>query len=159
MALIECEECQGKVSSRAAACPHCGCPTETYLERVESDPGFKMSPVKEEPPTLTRPSAWWPTSQWGGIVLFLFLAFCALAGFAGPALAGKPQGDWAWVNAAFGAGVWYLIVVAIRAMMFRSLRHQPRAQRDWDKTLVSIVAALFLMYGLLLLMGVRLWPL
>ncbi len=26
MALLECEECGGDVSSRALACPQCGCP-------------------------------------------------------------------------------------------------------------------------------------
>ena len=31
MVLISCEECQGSVSSRANACPHCGCPVE-FLE-------------------------------------------------------------------------------------------------------------------------------
>lgn len=29
MALIECPECRGKVSDRAFACPHCGCPVES----------------------------------------------------------------------------------------------------------------------------------
>lgn len=29
MALIQCPECEGKVSDKAAACPHCGCPITT----------------------------------------------------------------------------------------------------------------------------------
>ncbi len=26
MALVNCEECEKEISSRAASCPHCGCP-------------------------------------------------------------------------------------------------------------------------------------
>ena len=32
MALIECYECKGKVSSKAKACPHCGLPIEVAIE-------------------------------------------------------------------------------------------------------------------------------
>ncbi len=28
MALIDCSECGGKLSDKASACPHCGCPSE-----------------------------------------------------------------------------------------------------------------------------------
>lgn len=28
MALIQCPECNGQVSSKASTCPHCGCPIE-----------------------------------------------------------------------------------------------------------------------------------
>ena len=39
--LIICPECGGKVSDRAAACPHCGCPVEHKAQSfvlVEYDP-------------------------------------------------------------------------------------------------------------------------
>ena len=32
MALIKCTECKKKFSSRAPACPRCGCPTEDVLK-------------------------------------------------------------------------------------------------------------------------------
>ena len=32
MALIECYECKGKVSSEAKACPHCGLPIEVEID-------------------------------------------------------------------------------------------------------------------------------
>ena len=36
MALIECYECKGKVSSEAKACPHCGLPIEVEIEYWEN---------------------------------------------------------------------------------------------------------------------------
>ena len=36
MALIECVECQGKVSDHAKACPHCGCPVTAATMPAES---------------------------------------------------------------------------------------------------------------------------
>lgn len=32
MALISCSECQGKVSDKASACPHCGAPVEAVIQ-------------------------------------------------------------------------------------------------------------------------------
>jgi len=41
MALIRCSECRARISDRAAACPHCGCPVEIRLPKpmlgVKSD--------------------------------------------------------------------------------------------------------------------------
>ena len=40
MALLKCVECGGKVSSRATACPHCGCPVddgEIVAETIKSN--------------------------------------------------------------------------------------------------------------------------
>ena len=34
MALIECDECGGQVSTRAQACPNCGAPVETKDNRI-----------------------------------------------------------------------------------------------------------------------------
>lgn len=33
MSLLKCEECGGMVSSKAAACPHCGCPVAEMSQR------------------------------------------------------------------------------------------------------------------------------
>jgi hypothetical protein len=42
MALISCRECQGKVSTEAESCPHCGCPVSErkspYSEPVDAGP-------------------------------------------------------------------------------------------------------------------------
>ena len=35
MALVECKECGGKVSDKAAACPHCGSPVRQSLSGQE----------------------------------------------------------------------------------------------------------------------------
>ena len=56
MALIECSECNGKVSSKAAACPHCGAPVES-------------AEVDEEKITPSTPSQDFPV--WAaGVFLF-----------------------------------------------------------------------------------------
>ena len=34
MAITQCSECGGKVSTRAAACPHCGCPVEPPTPKI-----------------------------------------------------------------------------------------------------------------------------
>ena len=34
MAITLCQECGGKVSTRAAACPHCGCPVEPQISEM-----------------------------------------------------------------------------------------------------------------------------
>jgi hypothetical protein len=36
MALINCRECQQKVSSEAELCPHCGCPTPNPIAKLIS---------------------------------------------------------------------------------------------------------------------------
>lgn len=41
MALIRCEECEGRVSDRAPACPHCGCPISPTFEEA---PGAEPTP-------------------------------------------------------------------------------------------------------------------
>jgi hypothetical protein len=32
MAMIDCRECEGKISERAKTCPHCGCPNEHPIQ-------------------------------------------------------------------------------------------------------------------------------
>jgi len=47
MALLMCPECRGQVSSRAATCPHCGCPTGeggTSEAAVRSGSVVRLSP-------------------------------------------------------------------------------------------------------------------
>ena len=36
MALIECEECNRNVSSKASACPHCGMPNSQHYVKVST---------------------------------------------------------------------------------------------------------------------------
>ena len=68
MALIECSECGGKVSTRAAACPHCGCPVEPQVTCPDCGEDFTASltacpacggPVEppEDPQELSEPTA------------------------------------------------------------------------------------------------------
>ena len=35
MALMECRECRGEVSSMAKACPHCGAPVSSSVQVIE----------------------------------------------------------------------------------------------------------------------------
>lgn len=54
MALISCEDCGREVSTKAAACPHCGCPVP-----AQTDPPPPVTPAAPEPaapPPL--PDAW-----------------------------------------------------------------------------------------------------
>src|SRR5262245_7735231 len=37
MALIRCPDCQGQVSTRAAACPHCGSPLDARSTDIQPD--------------------------------------------------------------------------------------------------------------------------
>lgn len=50
MALLKCEDCGHDVSSRAEACPHCGCP----VPKDESPP----TPPPVPPPAQALPTAW-----------------------------------------------------------------------------------------------------
>ena len=50
MALLKCEDCGHDVSSRAEACPHCGCP----VPKDESPP----TPPPVPPPAQALPAAW-----------------------------------------------------------------------------------------------------
>lgn len=59
MALLKCEDCGREVSSRAAACPHCGCPVpQVGPSAVEgSRPGATTAGVgKELPDAWTKPA-------------------------------------------------------------------------------------------------------
>ena len=35
MAILECPECEGKVSSYAEKCPHCGCPIDIIIDELK----------------------------------------------------------------------------------------------------------------------------
>ena len=54
MALIQCDECGGKVSDRAAACPHCGTPPGVLVECYEC--GDKVSDRAESCPHCGAPT-------------------------------------------------------------------------------------------------------
>ena len=47
MALIECYECKGKVSSEAKACPHCGLPIKVEIEYYENGQMEMLSFLKD----------------------------------------------------------------------------------------------------------------
>lgn len=46
MSLIECPECQSRVSDKAMACINCGCPSSEFIKPVE-DQILASEPVKE----------------------------------------------------------------------------------------------------------------
>lgn len=48
MALIRCPECEGKVSDKAQACPHCGCPI------TSQEPARPHIPPRAKPPSRMR---------------------------------------------------------------------------------------------------------
>ena len=48
MALVECYECGGKVSTSAAACPHCGAPSKQQTSVAETDNLIKDNAVTAE---------------------------------------------------------------------------------------------------------------
>lgn len=64
MAVFNCPECQGTVSDKAPACPHCGAPTLAPVESTKAE-----APDTEPKPTAPKGPVYW--------VLML------LAGFAG----------------------------------------------------------------------------
>jgi hypothetical protein len=45
MAITQCSECGGKVSTRATACPHCGCPVEPQITCPDCGEDFAASLV------------------------------------------------------------------------------------------------------------------
>ena len=49
MALIKCPECKGKVSDKAQACPHCGCPISLSQETAR-----RHTPPRAKPPARRR---------------------------------------------------------------------------------------------------------
>jgi hypothetical protein len=51
MALIACEECKREISSRAASCPHCGCPIAP-VERVDVVPARASAPPPDRIPEV-----------------------------------------------------------------------------------------------------------
>ena len=49
--LITCPECGGRVSDKAEACPHCGCPSELLLKQFqlfEYDPNTRVGQTPED---------------------------------------------------------------------------------------------------------------
>ncbi|MDH0049649.1 hypothetical protein [Comamonas terrigena] len=64
MAIFNCPECQGTVSDKAPACPHCGAPIPAPAEATKAD-----APEAKAPPAAAKGPVYW--------ILML------LAGFAG----------------------------------------------------------------------------
>lgn len=50
MALIQCPECEGKVSDKAQACPHCGCP----ISSASQEPARSPTIQRPKPPAKMR---------------------------------------------------------------------------------------------------------
>ena len=138
MALTECPDCQGKVSSLAPTCPHCGYPLGG------------------------TPSIYWPDSAWGRTLLLAWLFLCLVAGFAAPVLAGLPRGDEVGVIAAVGsAGLSYLITVGFRALVIGLARVTSQSDKkavqadatDWANILVGVVLLMTCGYVVLFMLN------
>lgn len=89
MALVKCEDCGREVSTRAAACPHCGCPIT-----VES-PGI-TSPAEPSPPI---PEAWTERPQ---------------AAVRPPMTSVPAKSAWLWIVG--GVILVFLLVVAAKSL-------------------------------------------
>ncbi len=59
MALIECYECNGKVSDKASACPHCGAPVQVHQESANNPAEGKTAEATQKAADIqqTTPSA------------------------------------------------------------------------------------------------------
>lgn len=55
MALMKCPDCGRDVSSRAAACPHCGCPASDYIPHPAAAPAMPMVQPTEPAVTVVQP--------------------------------------------------------------------------------------------------------
>lgn len=53
MSLIKCSECGKEISDKAAACPHCGCPVEISLSKIEKQ---AKSAKEEKPKAAFKPN-------------------------------------------------------------------------------------------------------
>ncbi|WP_421311984.1 hypothetical protein [Aeromonas veronii] len=56
MALIECGECNGKVSDKAASCPHCGAPVMQLADVV--DTGDRLTTTQQTSKQLKEQVLW-----------------------------------------------------------------------------------------------------
>ena len=55
MALMKCPDCGRDVSSRAAACPHCGCPASDYIPHPAAAPAMPVVQPTEPAVTVVQP--------------------------------------------------------------------------------------------------------
>lgn len=101
MALLKCEDCGREVSSKAPACPHCGCPVpglpsdnsvddkptdqETALPAAWSEASAKALP--SPPPNATSATSPKKVVAWVGaiIITLLLIRACTAAGSSEPA--------------------------------------------------------------------------
>lgn len=85
MALTICSECQGSVSDRAAACPHCGAP----ISSETSEPPIKV-PAENE--TVQQPKKKGGIWKWVlGVPLGAFLLLMLIGSCAGNSPEGKEK--------------------------------------------------------------------
>lgn len=56
MALMKCPDCGRDVSSRAAACPHCGCPASDYIPHPAAAPAAPVVQPTEPAVTVVQPA-------------------------------------------------------------------------------------------------------
>ena len=81
MALINCSECEGKVSDKAAACPHCGNPIRTpQPDQPHAAPPQAAPPRVKTPDDnyLTRNRGCGDLVLYGGL-LFILLVLIGIA--------------------------------------------------------------------------------
>lgn len=68
--MLPCPECKKQISSRATACPHCGCPTP---DQTQAAPANQVQPESQDPWTQPISIPWrlvLPTIG-AGLILFL----------------------------------------------------------------------------------------
>jgi hypothetical protein len=101
MALITCVDCGGRLSDKAEACPHCGCPVEVSVARslptvAEAPPSPRpaQSPAsKEQPDTAARSRAARSRREFFSTILaFPFVIFFMILVVTGGWLALKTLG-------------------------------------------------------------------
>lgn len=68
MALTNCRECGGQVSTEATSCPHCGCPQPALEAEVRAGPEL---PSGNDPDLLPAVRSW----NWGAFLLSPLWAF------------------------------------------------------------------------------------
>lgn len=70
MALIECGECNGKVSDKAASCPHCGAPVMQLADVV--DTGDRLTTTQQTSKQLKEQVLWAYLVMFAGFLMALF---------------------------------------------------------------------------------------
>lgn len=74
MAILECKECQGKVSDTAAACPHCGAPVSSQSATPQATQPAAPTPAKSS----KKMSGW----KIAGLLFAAFIVVSCIGGMA-----------------------------------------------------------------------------